>query len=143
MKAGARFGERFRDARTAARLSQDVLADRLGITKSAISQWELGNKAPRFELWASIRRELGASLDQLICGDSLPRSGALRSAEQSPVYQIGKVSPADHRSRQIVQLFGQLSESQQKAMVELMRSIVPTQADHTDRRRQKKAEPRA
>lgn len=38
-----------RKARIARRLSQAQLAAKLGVTKAAVSQWELGNKLPRPE----------------------------------------------------------------------------------------------
>ena len=36
------FGERIKQARTRANLSQESLADKVGLTKGAISQWEVG-----------------------------------------------------------------------------------------------------
>lgn len=39
-----------RKARIARRLSQAQLAAKVGVTKAAVSQWELGNKLPRPEL---------------------------------------------------------------------------------------------
>jgi transcriptional regulator with XRE-family HTH domain len=142
MKLGATFGARFRDARLAAGLSQDVLADRLGITKSAISQWELGNKSPRFELWAGIRRELGLNLDQLISGEYVQPSGALRAAEPVARYPIGKTSPNDARIGEYVRIFAQLNQAQQKAVLELMRNMALTTQAPRPSPRSRKARPR-
>jgi transcriptional regulator with XRE-family HTH domain len=142
MKLGATFGARFRDARLAAGLSQDVLADRLGITKSAISQWELGNKSPRFELWAGIRRELGLSLDQLISGEHVQPSGALRAAEPMAHYPIGKTAPSETRIRESARIFAQLNGAQQKAVLELMRNMALTTKASNPTPRSKKARPR-
>lgn len=113
-----------------AQLSQDDLADRLSITKSAISQWELGNKSPRFELWPEIRRVLGVSLDRLICGEPKQALAALHANETESIYQLSK-GASEQRTRQLVTLFNQLGDLQQKAVIDLLRSVVqsPPQAN--------------
>lgn len=62
------FGDRFRDARNALKLTQDELAELLDVTKSAVSAWENNREAPTFEKLPRISLHLGVSLDMLICG---------------------------------------------------------------------------
>lgn len=142
MKRAAAFGDRFREARVAAQLSQDELADRLSITKSAVSQWELGNKSPRFELWPAIKRELRTSLDLLILGEPQGRASALSVAEPRAVYEVTR-TPSDLRNRQFGQLFSQLPDHQQKAVMDLLRSMARMQSNQPDARKVIEVEPTA
>ena len=43
------LGERIRAARQAAGLSQEKLAERLGLTRQAVTKWETGQSAPSTE----------------------------------------------------------------------------------------------
>ena len=81
MSRGDTFGARFRAARLARGLSQDALADALGVTKAAVSQWELDNKSPRFDSWPAVFRELRTSLDELILGRPPEQAWAMAVSE--------------------------------------------------------------
>lgn len=50
-----------RDARTLARLSQEDLAKRVGVSRQAVSQWENGGQVPSAANLAVLRRELGSA----------------------------------------------------------------------------------
>lgn len=54
-----------REAREAAGLSQAELAARVGVSKQAISDIELGEKVPSLERAAAIARVLGGTVDAL------------------------------------------------------------------------------
>ena len=62
------FGDRLREARVAAGMTQEELGFELGITKSSVSAWENGRETPSFRLLPELRRQLRRSLDELICG---------------------------------------------------------------------------
>ncbi|MDC8015849.1 helix-turn-helix transcriptional regulator [Tahibacter sp. BL] len=62
-----RFGDRLREARTAAGMTQEQLGFELGVTKSSVSAWENGRETPGFRLLEALRQALGRSLDELIC----------------------------------------------------------------------------
>jgi transcriptional regulator with XRE-family HTH domain len=53
--------QQIRDARTLARLSQQELAERVGVTRQAVSYWENGGQVPTDSNMAALRRELGAA----------------------------------------------------------------------------------
>lgn len=63
------MGERLRAARTARRLSLRVLADRLGVSPSLISQIETGRANPSVSTLYAIAAELDVSLDELLFND--------------------------------------------------------------------------
>jgi transcriptional regulator with XRE-family HTH domain len=84
-------GERLRAHRRAKGLSLRVLADRLGVSPSLISQIERGRARPSVSTLFAIASELDASLDELLFNDERP--SAVTSAETetrpSPVQEAG------------------------------------------------------
>lgn len=63
------FGDRLREARIAAGLTQEQLGFALGVTKSSVSAWENERETPGFKLLPELSRTLQRSLDELICGN--------------------------------------------------------------------------
>lgn len=59
------FGDRLRAARDAAGLTQDALAQQLGLTRAQVSRMEMGNRGPSFDSLIAIRQLLGISLEDL------------------------------------------------------------------------------
>ena len=59
------LGERIKDFRMAARMTQDELAERLFVTKGYISEIETGKKSPSLQIVLSIINLLGCSPNEL------------------------------------------------------------------------------
>ena len=64
-----KFGERLKAARTAKHMSQQALADKLGVTKSLISGYEQDLRLPSLDMLVKISREFGVSSDYLLSLD--------------------------------------------------------------------------
>ena len=66
----------FLSARLSAGLSQAAVAEHLGITAAAVSQWEAGKNLPRTSLLRSIAKLYGCTVDELLEPDNpdLPES---------------------------------------------------------------------
>lgn len=62
--------KRMKIARMEHDLSQEQLAERVGVTRQTISMIESGNYNPTLNLCISICRELGKTLDQLFWEES-------------------------------------------------------------------------
>lgn len=71
------FGNRLREARIAAGLTQEQLGFAVGVTKSSVSAWENEREAPAFKLLPILCQTLARSLDELIVG---PNRGSSRSS---------------------------------------------------------------
>lgn len=67
----SQLGVRIKHYRKKAHLSQEELADRVGAATSTIAHAESGTSKPSLPLLIKIAREVGVSIDQLLC-DSLP-----------------------------------------------------------------------
>lgn len=57
-----RWGQRIRERREAAGLSQTQLGDRVGVVQAAISAWEAGEYAPQDHLRPRLAAALGAAV---------------------------------------------------------------------------------
>lgn len=64
-----RIGEQLQKQRKLHQMSQDDLAQKLGISRQAISRWENGATLPSFSNVVAISDLFGLSLDELIRGD--------------------------------------------------------------------------
>lgn len=73
------IGERLREERTKAGMSQRELARRLGLSASMISQMESGLSKPSVGTLYAIVTELDLSLDRVIRGDDYPDNSGDRS----------------------------------------------------------------
>lgn len=102
------IGERLREARQARRLSLRVLADRLGVSPSLISQIETGRANPSVSTLYAIAAELDVSLDELLFNDRRPSDSSQRAASASATPSAGTMTlaPPVQRAvdRQVIRL---------------------------------------
>ncbi len=73
---GMEIRDLIRVARRKAGLSQAALADRLGINKSAVAQWETGDTKPTNENMAALKLEIGFDPGFLVA-EGAPYAGEL------------------------------------------------------------------
>jgi transcriptional regulator with XRE-family HTH domain len=66
----ATFGQRVRALREDLGMTRGDLAERIHVTTTALSQWEIDRTHPHFEMYARIADALGSSLDYLMAGKS-------------------------------------------------------------------------
>jgi transcriptional regulator with XRE-family HTH domain len=69
------LGAAIRQARMAARLSQEDLAGTLGVRQSSVSQWERGTTAPATCHLLGLLQVLGALLARLLLGEEATVQG--------------------------------------------------------------------
>lgn len=63
------LGEKIYTLRKKAGMSQEELAQRLGVTRQAVSKWELGTGQPELQSLAALAREFGVTTDYLLSED--------------------------------------------------------------------------
>lgn len=78
------FGPRLARLRQAAGLSQQALADRLSVTRQAVSNWEREQTVPDLDMLLSLARELGVDMNAL-CGLAPAPAPAPRSRRRVPL----------------------------------------------------------
>lgn len=105
------IGSRIKQARQAAGISQADLAEAMGITRSACSQWESDQgTGPRRERLEVLAAELGVSYEWLATGRD-----AGRVNEALPSYLTAE-------QLELLSLFKNLSSGQRKALLAFLRA---------------------
>ena len=83
------FGENLQTIRKKNHLSQEGLAEMLGVSRQAVSKWELGEGYPEVDKLLLLSKKLSVSIDSLLGGeDASPASG-----DEKPSEKIRIVSP--------------------------------------------------
>ena|ERR1700722_1984336 len=92
------IGERIRLARQARGQTQEQLAEAVGVTRSAVAQWETGRAGQVTGNLSRIAAVLGVGVEQLMFGDdkSSPRRAA-RGDELAILRLYRECSPADQQ----------------------------------------------
>lgn len=98
------LGERIAYYRKKAGYSQEGLAERLGVSRQAISKWETGEATPDAERIIALAAALGISTDTLLLGKEEPAANPYTEAET-----VRQPAPTpewlDHLPRHIGRLF--------------------------------------
>ena len=76
------IGQKIKDLRKKADMTQDRLADYLGVSAQAVSKWECGIATPDLSLIAPLCRVLGCSADELL--GIVPQEGPGAGERKSP-----------------------------------------------------------
>ncbi|SDB57306.1 helix-turn-helix domain-containing protein [Butyrivibrio sp. INlla16] len=66
------FGENLQKIRKKNQLSQEGLAEMLGVSRQAVSKWELGEGYPEVDKLLILSEKLNISLDSLMLGENVP-----------------------------------------------------------------------
>lgn len=63
------LSERIYQLRKEKNMTQQDLADQLGVSRQAVSRWEMGTAKPELESLTAMAKIFGLSLDELVTGD--------------------------------------------------------------------------
>ena len=84
------LGEKLKKLRKARGLSQEQLADRLNVSRQAISKWELGESTPDTDNLVALSDYYGVSLDYLLRDQEVPEvSEKVMMREVQPLISSG------------------------------------------------------
>ncbi|WP_099349504.1 helix-turn-helix domain-containing protein [Acetobacter aceti] len=76
------IGERLRAIRVGARLSQDEIAERVGLSRTAIALWETGRRGCSLKRLGDVAEALGISALDLLRQEAKTRSGSVQLEER-------------------------------------------------------------
>lgn len=65
------FSEKLQKLRTNEQLTQEELAEKLYVSRTAISKWESGRGYPSIDSLKAIAKYFNVTIDELICGDEI------------------------------------------------------------------------
>jgi len=123
------IGVRIRKARLAAGISQTRLAELMGVTRSACSQWELpeGGTAPRQSRLAEIARLLGVNYFWLVTGQVAQTGDGdadTMGREMVDPPTAPEARPLNREQKELISLYSQLSPQGRSALLMLLRSMI-------------------
>ena len=97
-----KIGKFIAEERKKKSLTQEQLAEKLGINSRTISRWENGKNMPDVSLYKDICEELGISIEELINGEKTNRDNIKISYEKALITTVDKNS---EQKREISKLF--------------------------------------
>ncbi len=114
------LGERLREARTNARLTQDQLASKVGVSRSLISQWETGTvqEIHATSLWAA-SKALRVSLDWLLEGDGMEEIREPATPDEVQLLDAWLLLTPTQRARVLAEV-RQMADHNRELLEELM-----------------------
>lgn len=80
------FGEKLKKLRTDNHLTQDELAEKILVTRTAISKWETNKGYPSIDSLKELSKLFGISIDELIADDDIENKRLLDEAEGRRYY---------------------------------------------------------
>ena len=84
------LGEKLRKLRIARQLSQEQLADKLQVSRQAISKWELGESMPDTENLILLSKFYGVSIDYLLLNElNISSELETKRSSSSPIFIFG------------------------------------------------------
>ena len=89
---------RIREARRALGLTQDELARRVGVSRSAIAQWETDRTGQVRANLARVSAVLGVSIGYLVTGESEPGLVSVETADERALLSLYRQIPEPGRS---------------------------------------------
>lgn len=82
MTNGEMLGKKLYELRKARGLSQEELAERLGVSRQAVSKWECGESLPDTDNLITISKIYGVSLDELVGNTATARTSVDYESEE-------------------------------------------------------------
>ena len=83
----AEFGENVRKAREEMGITQQTLADKLYVTRQAVSRWENGSRYPDLLTSKSLAKALDTSLDELLMDDDMSTYPEVNPVLEYPLHK--------------------------------------------------------
>ncbi len=98
------FADNLQSIRKERKLSQEELAEKIGVSRQAISKWEQGNGYPETEKLLILAQELNVSLDYLMLGETGDTISE-KSISQNVIVPTGKITIKSFDGKSIVNCY--------------------------------------
>lgn len=98
------FADNLQLIRKEKQLSQEELAERIGVSRQAISKWEQGGGYPETEKLLVLSKELNVSLDYLMLGETSTLENN-KSISNNIIVPTGKITITSYDGKSIVNCY--------------------------------------
>lgn len=117
------FAQKLLDLRTQYGYSQEVLAEKLGVSRQAISKWELGAALPETDKVINISDFFDVSIDYLLKDGIQTDSG--ESLDRVVIKFLSSARDMDNISRELVEIVkdGVIDEEERKSIDNILETL--------------------
>lgn len=77
------IGKFISELRKEKNMTQQELADKLGVTDRAVSHWENGRRLPDYSILKDLSNELGVSINEILAGKKLNSKELIKKADEN------------------------------------------------------------
>lgn len=97
-----KIGKFIAEKRKEKKLTQQQLAEKLGVSDRAISNWENGKNMPDISLFSIISKELDVTVNDLMSGEKVDKKNYQEKFEENIIYTIDKTVKKENRILKII-----------------------------------------
>lgn len=97
-----KIGKFIAEKRKEKKLTQQQLAEKLGVSDWAISNWENGKNMPDISLFPIISKELDVTVNDLMSGEKVDKKNYQEKFEENIIYTIDKTVKKENRILKII-----------------------------------------
>lgn len=92
-----KIGKFIADKRKEKKLTQQQLAEKLGVSDRAISNWENGKNMPDISLFPTISKELNITVNDLMSGEKVDKKEYQEKFEENIIYTIDNTAKKENK----------------------------------------------
>lgn len=101
-----KIGKYISEKRKEKKITQEELAERLGVSDRAISNWENGKNMPDLSLFKPLCKELGITINDLMSGEDVDDNKYIESLEENIVDMVNELEKKKKRKiRRLIIIF--------------------------------------
>lgn len=82
-----KLGENIREKRKELKLSQEYIAEQLGVSRQAVSKWETGQADPMAKNLVDLAQLFGITVSELVKSDSLQQGNSSAKPTKNPMFR--------------------------------------------------------
>lgn len=97
-----KIGKFIAECRKEKGLTQNQLAEKLGVTDKAVSKWENGRCMPDISSLQPLTQELGITINELLCGEKITEDKYMERSDENMFELIKKVFEMENRTQKIL-----------------------------------------
>lgn len=119
------FAEKILGLRTRNGLSQEALAEKLAVSRQAVSKWESGVTLPETEKLVIISNMFGVSLDYLLKDESIDRGRETENLDRVILRFLGSAQDIDEISKVLIDIIqdGVIDDEEQIKLDAVMKTL--------------------